>query len=164
MKRIGLIAGWGRYPIYLAKALKELDYKVYGMGIVNHADAELASLCDDYKWIGLGRTNAVLRFFRKYDVTEATMAGKIEKRLLFNPWFVWRQLPDIRTIRIFLPMFLTRRKDCKDDTLMLAIVDAFAKSGITFLPGTDFAPDLLVKRQKLTRLGPTSSQWKDICF
>ncbi|HBT77407.1 MAG TPA: DUF1009 domain-containing protein, partial [Planctomycetaceae bacterium] len=32
------------------------------------------------------------------------------------------------------------------------------------LPGTDYAPELLVKRQKLSRRGPSAAQWKDICF
>ena len=162
--KIGLIAGWGRYPIYLAQALKKSGHQIYGLGILNHADLELAKYCEDFKTIGLGRLGTALRFFRKHQVADATMAGKIEKKLLFNPWFLWRQFPDWKTFRLFLPMFLTRKKDCKDDTLMLAIVEAFAQSGITFLPGTDFAPELLVKRQKLTRLGPTSAQWKDVCF
>ena len=162
--KIGLIAGWGRYPLYLAQTLKESGHQVYGLGILNHVDLELKQYCDAYKTIGLGRLGTALRFFRKHQVVNATMAGKIEKRLLFNPWFLWRQLPDWLTFRLFLPMFLTRKKDCKDDTLMLAIVEAFAQNGIAFLPGTDFAPELLVKRQKLTRLGPTSAQWKDVCF
>lgn len=163
-KRIGLIAGWGRYPLYLAKNLKQSGYRVFAMGIINHADPGLADLCDEYKSIGLGRMNTALKFFRKHGVTHATMAGKVEKKLLFHPWFIWRQLPDTKVIRTFFPMFFTGKKDCKDDTLLLAVVDMFARHGITFLPGTDFAPELLVKRQKLTRLGPTSTQWKDIRF
>lgn len=162
--KIGLIAGWGRYPLYLAQALKKTGNQVYGLGIWNHADPALAEFCDEYRHIGLGRFNTALRFFRKYQVEHATVAGKIEKRLLMNPWFLWKQLPDWSTIRIFSPMFISRQKDCKDDTLMSAVVEAFAQYGITCLPGTDFAPELLVKRQKLTRLGPTSAQWKDICF
>ncbi len=163
-KRIGLIAGWGRYPLYLAKALQEAGYRIYGLGVLNHVDPEFATFCEDYQTLGLGKMKTALRFFRKHKVFDATMAGKIEKKILFNPWFLWKQLPDCFTIRTFLPMFWTRRKDCKDDTLMTAFVEAFAQNGITFLPGTDFAPELLVKRQKLTRLGPTAAQWKDICF
>ncbi|MCL2304767.1 MAG: UDP-2,3-diacylglucosamine diphosphatase LpxI [Planctomycetaceae bacterium] len=162
--KIGLIAGRGKYPLYLARTLKNSGHQVYGLGILNHVDLELKQYCEAYKTIGLGRLGAALRFFRKHQIAHATMAGKIDKKLLFNPWFLWSQLPDWQTFRLFLPMFLTRKKDCKDDTLMLAIVDAFAKNGITFLPGTHFAPELLVKRQKLTRLGPTSAQWKDVCF
>ena len=27
-------------------------------------------------------------------------------------------VPDLRTIRIFIPHFLTRRRDCRDDSLL----------------------------------------------
>lgn len=163
-QRIGLIAGWGRYPLYLAKSLKESGHRVYALGVVNHADRAIAQYCEAFRYLGLGRMSTAIRFFRKHQVTHATMGGKIEKRLLFNPWFLWKQLPDLYTIRTFAPMFFTRRNDCKDDTLLLALVNAFGRAGITFLPGTDFAPELLVKRQRLTRLGPSTAQWKDVCF
>jgi DUF1009 family protein len=77
---------------------------------------------------------------------------------------VWQQLPDFYTIRKFLPMFITRKKDLKDDTLLTAVVEAFAENNIKLLPGTDLIPELLVKRQKLTRRGPNAAEWKDICF
>jgi len=61
-------------------------------------------------------------------------------------------------------MFLTHRKDCNSDTLLGAVADAFEKHRIHIVPATDLIPDLLMKRQKLTRRGPTSAEWKDICF
>jgi len=162
--KVGLIAGWGRYPIYLAEALKQQGIGVYGLGIVNHADPKLKSLCDDWAPLGLGRLQTAFRFFRRHGLTHGTMAGKINKGLLLDPLLIWQQLPDWYTIRTFAPMFFTRRKDCKDDTLLGAVVGAFAKNGFQLLPGTDLVPDLLVKRQKLTRRGPTVAEWKDICF
>lgn len=163
-KRIGLMAGWGGYPIYLAKALKAAGHEVYCLGLINHADPELKSICDFYSPIGFGKMGRAIRYFKRHGISEATMAGKIHKRLLFEPWFLWRQLPDLLTIRTFAPHFFTRKKDSKDDSLLLTIVHGFARHGISFLPGTDFAPELLVKRQKLTRRGPSAGQWKDICF
>jgi len=43
-------------------------------------------------------------------------------------------------------------------------VEAFERYGIKLLPGTDLAPELLVKREQMTRIAPTSAQWKDIQF
>jgi DUF1009 family protein len=163
-ERVGLIAGWGRYPIYLAEALKQQGIKVYCLGLVNHADPKLKEICDDWSPLGLGRFRAAFRFFRRHGLTQGTMAGKINKTLLLDPLLIWRQLPDFYTIRVFAPIFLTRRKDCKDDTLLGTVVKAFSENGIQLLPGTDLIPDLLVKRQKLTRRGPTTAEWKDICF
>ncbi|MDR0871260.1 MAG: UDP-2,3-diacylglucosamine diphosphatase LpxI [Planctomycetaceae bacterium] len=161
---VGLIAGWGRYPIYLAESLKRQGTGVYCLGIVNHADPILKNICDEWHPLGLGRLNTAFRFFRKHKLMHGTMAGKINKKLLLDPLLIWRQLPDFYTLRTFMPMFLTRRKDCKDDTLLTTVVNAFGQNGIRLLPGTDLVPDLLVKRQKLTRRGPNAAEWKDICF
>jgi DUF1009 family protein len=163
-QQVGLIAGWGRYPIYLAEALKQQGTKVFCLGVVNHADSKLREICDIYAPLGLGRLQTAFRFFRKHGLTQGTMAGKINKRLLLEPMLIWRQLPDFYTLQLFAPMFLTRCKDCKDDTLLGTVVNAFGDNGIQLLPGTDLVPDLLVKRQKLTRRGPNAVEWKDICF
>ena len=74
------------------------------------------------------------------------MAGKIFKVRLFQPFSWLRHLPDLRTIRMFVPHFWTRKKDCRDDSLMMAIVNEFAAEGIHFAPATDYAPELLVPR------------------
>ena len=40
-KRIGLIAGWGRFPIVVAQALQRQGYDVYCLGVKDHADEAL---------------------------------------------------------------------------------------------------------------------------
>ncbi len=162
--RVGLIAGWGRYPIVIAEALKRQGRETFCLGTIGHADPELAEICDDFRWYGLGRLGFAVRYFRKHGITEAAMAGKLHKRLMFKPWFLLRHTPDLRTIRAFAPHFLTRRKDCKDDSLMGTAVDLFATEGIRFAPPTDYAPELLVKEGRLTRRGPTPAQTDDIAF
>ena len=92
------------------------------------------------------------------------MVGKIFKVRLFERWRWLRILPDLRTIRMFLPHFLTGKKDNRDDSLMGTVVDEFAREGIRFITITDCAPELLVKEGQITRLGPTARQQKDIEF
>ena len=162
--KIGLIAGRGRYPIYLAEALKQQGIGVYCLGIVNHAAPVLQSMCDEWSPLGLGRLQTAFRFFRRHGLTHGTLAGGVNRRLLLDPMLIWKQLPDWYTFRTFAPMFLTRRKDAAADTLLGAVVDAFGRNGFKLLPATDFIPDLLMKRQKLTRRGPTAAEWKDICY
>lgn len=163
-QRVGIIAGWGRYPIYVAEALKAAGKQVYCLGIVGHADPVMREICDGFAPLSPGRLWTAVRFFQKYDVADATLVGKFHKKLLFKSGILWKLLPDWYTIRTFFPMFVTRRKDTRDDTMLTAVVDAFAAQGIRMLPGTDYAPELLVKRQKLSRRGPSAAQWKDICF
>ena len=162
--RIGLLAGWGRYPVVIAEALRRQGREVYCLGTIGHADAALADVCHDFHWLGMAKFGAAIRYFHRHDVTEIMMAGKIFKVRLFERWSWVRHLPDPRTIRMFLPHFLTRKKDCRDDSLLMAIVEEFAREGIRFAPATDYVPELLVKEGQLTRRSPTAWQQKDIEF
>ena len=162
--RIGLIAGWGTYPLILAETLRRDGYQTYCLGAAGHADPRLAELCHDFRFSGLARFGRAIRYFKRYGVSEATMVGKIHKVDLFRPWGWQRYLPDLRTIRMFAPHFFTRRENLKDDTLLGVVVDEFAREGIRFAPATDYAPELLVSSGELTRRGPSPRQWLDIEF
>jgi len=163
-RRVGLIAGWGRFPVLVAEALRRRQFEIYCLGVAGHASGELAEICDDYRTSGLARFGAAVRYFKRHGVTDATMAGKIHKTLLFRPWLALRHLPDWKTMRTFLPHFLTREKDNKDDTLLGTVVALFAAEGIRFAPATDYAPELLVQGGRLSRRGPSAAQWKDVRF
>ncbi len=163
-RRVGLIAGWGDFPLHVAKALRQQGCEVYCLGVIGHADPKLAELCVDFQLSGVAKFGAAIRYFKRHGITEATMAGKYNKVGLFQPGGWIRHLPDWRTIRMFVPHFWTRRKDLKDDTLLGAIIDEFASEGIRFAPATDYAPDLLIRQGQLTRRGPSPRQQKDIEF
>ena len=163
-RRIGLIAGWGDYPLVVADTLRKQGCHTCCLGVIGHADPRLAELCDDFRFIGLAKFGSAIRYFKRHGVTEAMMAGKIFKVRLFQRGGWLRHLPDRRTIRMFFPHFWTRRKNCNDDTLMHAVVDEFAREGIRFGPATDYLPELLAKKGRLTRGGPSEVQWKDIEF
>ena len=164
LARIGMLAGWGRYPIVIAEALRRQGCEVYCLGTIGHADPALAEVCNDFHFLGLAKFGSAIRYFRRHGVTEVTMAGKIFKVRLFERWSWIRHLPDLRTIRMFMPHFWTRKKDCRDDSLLGAIVEEFASEGIRIAPATDYAPELLVTEGQLTRRGPTAWQQKDIAF
>ncbi len=163
-KKIGLIAGWGDFPIQVAQALEEQGYHVHCLGLKGHANPVLAEICHDYREFGLGRLGAQIRYLRRAGITNATMAGKIFKTLIFQRFNAIRHLPDLTFWRHFYPVFLTRSKDRRDDTLLIMVTNLFASCGITFLPATDFAPELLVKHGRLTPSQPNSNQRKDIRF
>lgn len=162
--RVGLLAGWGRYPIVVAEALRRSGHEVFCLGVKDHADRELARLCDDFAWVGLGKIGRAVRYFRRHGCHDAMMAGKIHKVRLYQPWHWIKHLPDWRALRVFWPHFVSGQKDRKDDTLLSAIVETFAADGIHFGPATDYAPELLVKPGQQTRRGPNAAQAKDIEF
>jgi hypothetical protein len=163
-KKIGLIAGWGRYPIVVAEALRRSGYKVYCVALKEHADPALANICDELQWTGVAQIGRAIRILKRHQIEHAVMAGKVFKLKLFQPKALLKLLPDWRTIRIFWSHFITAKNDRRDDTLLLAVVHAFQQDGITIQPATDFVPELLVKFGQLTDLGPTRTQQTDIEF
>ena len=55
--KIGLIAGWGRYPLVIAEVLRRQGYRIYCVGIKDHADPVLAELCHDSLSWALGSSS-----------------------------------------------------------------------------------------------------------
>ena len=74
-KRIGLLAGWGRFPLVVARSLREQGYELYGLGIKDHADPELRSLCHSYAEIGVAKMGAQIRPLAELAWSYARKAG-----------------------------------------------------------------------------------------
>lgn len=164
-QKIGLIAGWGEFPVRVARALKSQGHEVYCMAVKGHADPALAEICDDYRVFGMGRMGAQIRYLRKSGCKTATMAGKFFKTILFkSKASLLTHFPDLTVLKHFYPIFISKTKDRRDDTLLNTVIQVYDSGGITFAPATDFAPELLVKEGSLTRKPPTNSQLKDIEF
>ena len=133
------------------------------LGVEGHADPLLRQMSEAYSDIGIGKLGGAIRYFRQHGVTRATMAGKFHKTLLMQGHWI-KLLPDWRALRTFFPHFFSMSKDRKDDTLLGAVVDAFAEDGITFVPATEFVPEILVKAGTITKRKPSRSEMKDIEF
>ena len=159
-RHVGLLAAWGGLPIEVARALRAQDYRISCLAVVGHANPALEELCDDFQWIGLAKLGGAIRFFRRCGVTQATMAGKFHKVLIYQPGAWWRHLPDWTFLKTFYRYFITHDRDRKDDTLLGVLADAFAAEGITFHPATDYAPELLVKPGQIAGRPLTAAQQK----
>ena len=162
--RMGLIAGWGDFPIVVAERLRDAGCEVVCLGITGHADPILRTICHEFAEIGPAKVGGQIRWFRKRGVRRATMAGKVFKTVLFERGYLWRQLPDWRCIRALYPHFITMTRDRKDDSLLTAFCDAYAQDGIDFVPATDMVPELLAPAGVLTKRSPTASETRDIAF
>lgn len=164
-EKIGLVAGWGDFPVAVAKSLIAQGHEVHCCAISGHADPILESLCTSYRVFGMGRMGGQVRFLRSAGVQRATMAGKIFKTLLFQRRRdLLKHFPDLTFLRHFYPVYVSRTKDQRDDTLLNTVVQLYAAGGVEFAPATDFAPELLVKTGTLTNKKPNSAQQKDIEF
>jgi len=81
---VGLIAGWGRFPICVAEKLKALGHPVHCVAITGHAGEELNEICESVLWSGVGRFGGHLRYFKRNDVAHVTMAANFSSQICFT--------------------------------------------------------------------------------
>lgn len=160
-KRVGLLAGSGRFPIVFAEKARQLGIPVVCVGIRHEASPELAALVERFYWSGVARMGRMIRCFRRERVEHVVMAGKIQKTRMHTPLRWLRLWPDWRTVRFWL---FRRRRDNRDDTLLLGLIDEFAADGMTFASALDYCPELLVQAGLLTRRPPSPEETRDIEF
>ena len=162
---IGLIAGWGSFPIEVAEHVIKSGRRICCIAINDHASPDLESICDHVRWSGVGKFGAHIRYFRRHGVREVTMAGKLFKSELLFKGSVWiKHCPDLTAIRTFGPHLLGSRPDARDDSLLLAVTKTYAKQSITVCPATDFAPELLVNQGLIAGKSLSIKQSRDAEF
>lgn len=155
MKKIGLISGKGELPLAIASDARSRGYFVVAAAIESLADEALTSLVDDIKWLNVGKLGDLIKFFKKAGVTEAVMAGKVPKSVLYKG----RVTPDLRAIKMLFTL-----KDRSDDSILLAITNELKKDGIRLLNTTEFCKGLLAPEGIFTKKAPTDKEMKDVEF
>jgi DUF1009 family protein len=159
---IGLLAGAGRFPLAFAEKARRLGRRVVCVGLRHEAPPELRGLVHRFYWSGLGRLGRMIRCFKREGVRDLVMAGKVHKdTFLYRPWRLLSLVPDWRFIRAW---YLIKRRDNRDDTLLLGLIREFAADGLHFQSALALCPELLVPPGSLTRRRPTSSEEADIAL
>jgi DUF1009 family protein len=161
---IGILAGWGRFPVVVAEAIRRAGGRTAILEIRDHADAALEPLADVAGEVGVAEIGGAVEFFRRHGVRRATMAGKIHKKSLFAESAWLRHMPDWTGIKTFWPHFVSRRRDNRDDSLLGAIAAAFDARGVTICPATEFAPELLAEEGLLAGRSLSTRQQADVAF
>jgi len=152
MKRIGLIAGSGQFPLIFCKAAKARGYTVYALGFIKEASPGLDRYVETMEWAHLGQLKKLIKFFKKNQVHEAVMLGAITKTRMFTD-----VKPDLKAIALVAGMRHTH-----DDGILSAFADTLEKEGISIRPSTFLVPDLLAQEGCWTRRKPSGSERADI--
>ncbi|MDM8514739.1 UDP-2,3-diacylglucosamine diphosphatase LpxI [Desulfobacterales bacterium HSG16] len=152
MKRIGIIAGNGQFPLIFSKKAKSKGYGVYAAAYVKEADPALKKHVEVMEWLHLGQLKKLVRFFHKNDVKEAVMMGGITKTRMFT-----NVRPDIAAISLF-----ARMKSTHDDGILRAFADYLEKEGIKIISATFLLPELLADPGCWTKRKPAKNETADI--
>jgi UDP-2,3-diacylglucosamine hydrolase len=152
-KRIGLIAGSGRFPLIFAQKASQRGYRVYAVGYHDETDLELANHVAEVETLYLGQIKRLLKFFKKHGISEAVMAGAVSK-----VGAITKIRPDIKAISLIAGM----RKDTHDDRILRAFAGMLEKEGIQVCASTFLLPELLAPAGIWTRRKPSRDEIPDM--
>ncbi len=152
--RLGLVAGYGAFPLELAASLKRQGVELHTVAAREETSPDIERYSASTCWLHVGKLGGMIRAFQSVGVRSVIFAGKVRKLHLFRNF-----RPDLTAIRT-----LARLPDRKDDTLMLAIVEELARAGIEVLAQTQFAGDLLAGEGLLFGPKPSRTAFKDMDF
>ena len=152
VKKLGLIAGNGKFPLIFAGEAKRTGYSVIAVAHRGETDEAIAQAADEVTWVYVGQLGKMIRAFQRAGVTEAVMAGGIRKVKLFGNF-----RPDLRGAR-----FLAKLKSREDDALLRGVADELAREGIQILESTLCLSHIISSEGVLTRRAPRQEEWEDI--
>ncbi len=153
-KKIGLIAGYGEFPLIYVKELKLKGFSVCVCAIEEEADKSLSEYTDSITYVSVGELGKLIKFFRSEQVDEIIMAGKVRKTLMFK-----KVKPDLKAITLFLSL-----KDKKDDTILNAISQFLEQEGLKIVEQTKYITSVFSTKGVISNRKPTSKEMEDIEF
>lgn len=152
MKKLGLIAGNGKFPLICAEAARLAGFGVVVVAHRGETPAEIGEIVENVTWVYVGQLGKIIRTFHRAGVTEAVMAGGITKARLLS-----RFRPDWRGAR-----FLARMRSREDDSLLRGIARELENEGIRVRESTFCLPQLIPSAGVLSHHAPTPQQWEDV--
>lgn len=149
--KIGLIAGYGSFPLEMCTELNRLGYEVHAVAVREETSPEIESLAASVTWLHVGQVGAMIKSFKNTGVKEIVMAGKVRKLHLFRNF-----KPDLVAIKTLLKL-----PDRKDDSILLAITGLLADEGMTVLSQVSHAGEMLAGSGHLFGPKPSKDQIED---
>lgn len=154
-KRLGLIAGNGKFPILFAREAKLLDYKVIAAGIKGDTSLLLKPYVKKLNIFKVGDLKGLFSYFESENINQVVMAGQVNPDNLFSENVV---LDDD-----FKDLF-NAIKDRKADTIFTAVADKLKEHKIELIDSTFLIRNHLAPKGTLTRRAPGLEEIADIEF
>ena len=156
-KTLALISGRGKLPLAIAREARKMGYYVVGIALQPPADESLKPVTDEFHKIKIGNFGSLLSLLKKQSISEAVMAGKVSKKLLYEN--KKDLIPDLKAMKL---LFSLRNR--ADDTIMVAVVQELERQGIRIHNTTAFTRDLMAHEGSMTRAKASKDEMKDIEF
>src|SRR5271166_3889430 len=133
-KKLGLIAGNGRFPFLVLDAARAAGYEVVVIAIKEETLPEIdAHGAASVHWLSLGELSKLIETFKSEGVSRAIMAGQVKHKQIFSAI-----RPDWKLAKLLLS--LTTRNT---DSLIGAVSKVLADEGITLMSSTALLEPML---------------------
>jgi UDP-2,3-diacylglucosamine hydrolase len=157
-RRIGLIAGNGRFPFLVLQGARSLGRDVTVVAVKEEAFPELEEAARAsgaaVHWVSLGHLGTCIKILKAAGVTEAVMAGQVKHVKIFSGI-----VPDLTLLSV-----LTKLRSRNTDALISAVAEVLRGEGIELLDSTAFLAPLLAREGVLTARAPDEAERADIEF
>jgi DUF1009 family protein len=155
LKKLGLIAGNGSFPLLLLDAALAQGAQV----VVAAIKEETSPLIDNrgalaVHWLSLGELGKLIDTFKREGVSTAIMAGQVKHKQIFSAI-----RPDWRLAKVLFSLG-TRNTD----SLIGAVAKVLEDEGIHLISSTSYLEPLLAKPGVLTRRAPTDAEQNNITY
>ncbi len=151
MKKVAIVSGNGELPYYFLEEAEKNGYDVYPVGLFDSIDSRIKKH-KNYVSFSIGQISKLKRYLKKNSIDEMIMLGKVEKSMVFTNF-------KLDLAAAFLMFKLPNKKD---ETIIMAIIKYFEKSGIRVLPQNHLLGDRMTVDKIYTKYKPTKKDLKTI--
>jgi len=154
-RKLGLICGAGRLPLYLAEALRQKGYELLAFTPENKLEPGLERYVEELQVFKFVRLAQLLKLLEEKGTKNIIFAGKFEKKWLYEPDTEIDQLAKA---------ILSQLPDLQDDTIMNAVIEEFERRGYRVFSTLDFIKDWLAPSGVMGAHQPEPKEEQDIKF
>src|SRR5437773_4709370 len=152
-KRLGLIAGNGRFPFLVLDAARAQGLEVIVAAIEEETFPEIDSRgASAVHWLSLGELSKLIETFKLEGVHRAIMAGQVKRKQIFSSI-----KPDWRLAKVLFSL-ATRNTD----SLIGAVAKVLAEEGINLISSTSYLEPLLAQPGVLSKRPPNETEQKNM--
>ncbi|MGH9723186.1 MAG: LpxI family protein [Bryobacteraceae bacterium] len=148
MKRYGLIAGNGRFPLLALETARKLGHEVVAIGIEEEASREVEALAWRCHWISLGELSKLIEILKREGIDEVIMAGQVKHVRIFSSI-----RPDWRLVKL-----LASLPGKNTDALIGGVAKALEDEGIRLTDSTLLLKPLLAGEGAMTERKPAKEE------
>ena len=154
-EKLGIIAGEGKMPVYIARQAAQKGVAVAVAGLKGNArEEDFRGVCTVYKDFRLGQMGAGLKFFKEHGVARVLMAGRVQHTSIFS-----NLMPDLRGAK-----FLASLKSMQTKHILSRVIEEFKKEGIEFVSSALYLEHFMPPAGVLTRRRPTEEEQKAVQY